>query len=175
MKYINRLSPAILLYVVLATCNSDATDNIKLLPNDLLKVASNHQCKQINDFYDRPGMLNPAYAYGYSSDILKESAVFWCEKIENSNKTYHLIVFHSKIHNELSKCPDDIPWQNFPGGLSIVKGNNATLDGFRYVLDPHKQVNERTNMKHNAILSEYDGVEELFYCHDGAWLVRQRD
>jgi hypothetical protein len=54
-----------------------------LLPEELLNVAREKGFDQINDFYkDRPGMLNPPYAYGYLPGLKENSAVFWCEKKE---------------------------------------------------------------------------------------------
>jgi hypothetical protein len=49
-----------------------------------------------------------------------------------------------------------------------------SLDGFVYLDDPKRSVPENTHLGHNAVLSEYDGVEVIFYCLNGEWLVRVR-
>ncbi len=152
-----------------------AKEKVKLLPADLLNIARNYQCDQIDDFYDRPGMVNPPYTYGYLTGLDEDSAVFWCEKKENNKRLYYLIIYSRSEKKGLQNCPSKIIWRNYPGGLSIYKDITMTLNDFVYIATPRNRVPQNKKMTHNAILSEYDGKEELFYCYDGEWLVRQRD
>ncbi len=148
----------------------------QLLPEELLKIATQRGFEQVTDFYiNRPGMLNPPYVYGYLPGDEEDSAAFWCQKTQNGKKRYFLVFMFKKRNNELCNCPDVIEWQNYPKGLSIYNKANATLDGFIYINDPKKKVPKNVKLIYNAILSEYDGVEALFYCYKGEWLVRQRD
>jgi hypothetical protein len=41
--------------------------------------------------------------------------------------------------------------------------------------NPKKAVPKNVRLTHNAIRSYYDGLEELFFCYKGEWLVRMRD
>jgi len=152
-----------------------AEKKIKLLPNDLLDIAQKNHCDQIDDFYDRYGVLDPPYVYGYLAGEKEKSAVFWCERKENNKSQYNLIIHSSSQNKGLQNCPNKIIWLNYPGGLSIYKDINTSLDDFVYIENPQKRPPKKIKMTHNAILSEYDGKEELFYCHEGAWLMRQRD
>jgi hypothetical protein len=86
---------------------------------------------------------------------------------------YSLVFVFKKPGHELTKCPDRINWRNPPRGLSIYFEPKATLKGFRYLSDPKRKVPETVRLKNRAVRSYYDGVEELFYCHEGQWLVRQ--
>jgi hypothetical protein len=165
----------IILFSLWINSNVLAEEKIKLLPSDLLDVARSYQCDQINAFYDRPGMINPPYAYGYSEGPEEDSAVFWCEKKENNKRLFYLIIHSSPEIKGVQNCPNKIIWSNYPGGLSIYKDFHTTLDDFVYIRDTKKKAPPNLKMTHNAILSEYDGKEELFYCHDGNWMVRQRD
>lgn len=152
-----------------------AKEKIKLLPSDLLEIARNYQCDQIDDFYERPGMINPPYVYGYLEGQVDDSVIFWCEKKENNKRIYFLIIHSTSENKGLQKCQSKITWRNYPGGLSIYQDKNMTLDDFIYLKDTQKKAPKKIKMKHNSIRSYYDGLEELFYCHDGEWLVRQRD
>ena len=73
------------------------------------------------------------------------------------------------------KCSHVIEWGNFPGGLSIYRNANDTLKGFRYLKGPLKKPPEKDKLTGSAILSEYDGVEALFYCYKGEWAVKMKD
>lgn len=79
-----------------------------------------------------------------------------------------------KRNAEVAGCSTRIEWRNYPGGLSIHKDRKTTLDDFVYLHDARKRGPKNIKLSANGILSEYDGVEDLFYCHKGEWLVRQR-
>ena len=76
--------------------------------------------------------------------------------------------------SETSACTDIVPWMNYPGGLSIYDDKNTLLDDFVYIEEPQKKGPKGIKLTHNGILSYYDGVEVIFYCYKGKWLVRQR-
>lgn len=152
-----------------------AEDKIKIMPEELLHVAFSYQCNQINNFFNRPGMVDPPFAYGVYEGAPEDSAVFWCEKKMKNVTEYYLIIQSSQKKNEEKPCSTKIVWRNYPGGLSIYKNTNTTLDGFVYLNNPKKSAPQNAKITHNAIRSYYDGLEELFYCYDGEWLVRQRD
>jgi len=127
---------------------------------------------QVNDFYDRPGMVESSFVYGYLSGLKENSAVFWCQ--DNKKERYYLLVAVRDDRSGLMSCTDMIPWTNYPGGLSIVNDKSISLDEFYYIDTPQERGPKEVKLTHNAILSYYDGVENLFYSHDGKWLVRQR-
>jgi len=146
-----------------------------LLPEDLLKIAHEKGFYQIKDFYkNRPGMLNPPYVYGYFPGPKENSAVFWCENKENTQRRFFLVIVSKDEIKKSLNCDDIIEWPNYPGGLTILQDTNIPLDGFVYLDDPKRNGPENTYLTHNAILSEYDGVEVIFYCLNGEWLVRVR-
>lgn len=143
----------------------------QLLPDELIEEAKKNDCSQVEDFYKRPGMIKPPYVYGYLPGDEENSAVFWCKK---NNKEKFLLVVMSKEDDKLLKCSKAIEWANYPRGLAIYNNPNTTLDEFVYIRNPKKKPPKNLKLKENAILSEYDGVSELFYCYEGEWLVRQR-
>lgn len=147
----------------------------QLLPEELLNLANQKGCASIADFYkDRPD-IDPPYVYGYLLGPKEDSAAFWCQKTQNGKKRYFLVFMFKKSNNELCNCPDIIEWQNYPGGLSIYRNAKTTLDGFVYINDPKRKVSKNVKLTNNAIRSYYDGLEEIFYCYKGEWLVRMRD
>jgi hypothetical protein len=138
-------------------------------------VARNKGYEQVTEFYkNRPGILNPPYVYGYLPGPKENSAVFWCQKEHNDKQTFYLMFMFKNRTHKLCNCPDVIEWHNYPKGLSICSGRDVMLDGFVYINEPKKEVPKNVRLIHNAILSEYDGVEEIFYCHDGEWVVMIR-
>lgn len=151
-----------------------AKDENLIMPEELLEIAKENSCTQVDDFYKgKPGMVKPPFVYSYTAGSEEDSAVFWCQKIEN-NKKYNYLLFMFKKPNELAACAKKVEWKNPPRGLSLYKDSNTTLETFVYINNPKKKGPKNERLKHNAILSEYDGVEELFYCYEGEWLVRQR-
>lgn len=144
------------------------------LPKELLEIAQRNGRKEVTGFYDRPGMINPPYVYGYLPCGEENSAAFWCEKKGKGERRFFLMIMRKGNKCEELKCPDKIEWHNFPRGLSIYKGTNTTLEDFYYVNDSKRKPPKTEKLMHNAILSGYDGVEELFYCYKGEWVVRIR-
>ncbi len=45
--------------------NVAAYAEVLIMPKELVQVARNNGCSQVDDFYDRPGFLNPPYVHGY--------------------------------------------------------------------------------------------------------------
>jgi hypothetical protein len=144
------------------------------LPKELQEIAKKNGCKEVIGFYNRPGMIKPPYVYGYLPCDEENSAVFWCEKKGKGERRFYLMIMRKDNKCEELKCPGKIEWHNFPKGLSIYKDTNTTLENFYYVKDPKRKPPKAEKLKHNGILSEYDGVEELFYCYEGEWVVRIR-
>lgn len=146
------------------------------LPDELMMFAQKKGFSQVENFYKRPGMVFPPYVYGYLPGPPQNSAVFWCQKEKNEETVYVLIVMIKDNKGEQNNCEAEIEWNNtYPGGLSIYKNTNETLEYFTYLNDPNKKIDKNAKMSHNAILSEYDGIEVLFYCHNGEWLYRIRE
>lgn len=160
----------------IALCYADVYGEVKIMPEELLEVASRHNCVQITDFYeDRPGPVDPVYVYGYVPGEKWDSAVFWCKNPQAREFPYTLVFFFRKSDHELTRCPDRIDWKNPPGGLSVYLEKDTRLaEEFVYIKDPKRKVPKKATMRTNGIMSYYDGVEELFYCYKGEWLVRQR-
>jgi len=144
------------------------------LPKELLEIAKRNGSKEVTGFYDRPGMINPPYVYGYLPCDKENSAAFWCQRQQKGKKIYYLMIMVKGNKCGPLGCPEKIEWHNYPKGLSVYKEMNTTLEHFYYVKDPKRKPPENEKLKHNAILSEYDGVEELFYCYEGEWVVRIR-
>lgn len=150
-----------------------------IMPQELIEFAEKNNCTQLSDFFDsRPGRVNPPYVYGYLPGDEENSAVFWCKNTEPSKHPFSLsfVVRDSEGElRQLSECPFKIEWDNPPRGLSVYKNRRTTLKGFVYLDNPKRKVPENVRLSHNGIRSYYDGIEALFYCHEGKWLVSQSD
>jgi hypothetical protein len=112
--------------------------------------------------------------YDYASGEKEQSAVFWCRNLDPSRPKYALLFVFYHTEDRLTQCPDLIDWANYPGGLSIYRKRGESLEGFVCLRDPKRKLPRGARIEGNGILSAYGGVEVLFYCHQGGWLVWQR-
>lgn len=167
----NRPSLAVpILVAVFGFSNQCAAENL-VMPQELVQFAGAKGCSQVDDFFARPGMIDPPYVYGYAPGDEEDSAVFWCQRQMNGKRQY-VLQFMYKKKVPASGCADYIVWPNPPRGLSLVKSDRLTSDYFVY-LDDRTSPPKGIPFAGPAILSTYDGVSAWFYCHQGRWLVRQ--
>ncbi len=137
------------------------------LPEPLIEAATTHGCSEITDFFKRPGLLDPPYVLDYLPGARDESAVFWCTRPKAPEKYLLVIVGQS------NKCPGTISWQNYPGGLTVIRDERMKLSEFFY-RDNVRERGPASSFTSGPILrSEYDGAGAYFYCHAGWWLVQQ--
>ncbi|MEO1019498.1 MAG: hypothetical protein AAFY56_17670 [Pseudomonadota bacterium] len=88
--------------------------NTGQLPLGLTKSAGDNNCAPVTGFYDRPGMVEPPFVYGFLSGEREDNAVFWCEFDEGDDKYYRLVITHSERQD--FGCPTTIDTRAFPGG-----------------------------------------------------------
>jgi len=141
-----------------------------VMPRELVDLALANYCTQINDFFERPGMINPPFVYGWVPGAA-DTAVFWCKKMEKSDKPYKLMF---KISNpkQLAGCPAIIEWWNPPAGLSIETRRSVSLRDFRYVTEPRRTGPSGVVPDARVVVDDNgDGLREVFYCYKGQWLV----
>src|SRR4051794_7353741 len=62
-----------------------------VMPRDLVDFARANGCAPIDNFFERPGMINPPYVYGWLPGDKEKSVVFWCEKASKDRKLYNLL------------------------------------------------------------------------------------
>ncbi len=168
MRLLLLLVPSLLLFQA-------AQAQALLIPEELHEFAKENGCSQIEDFYERPGMVGPPYVYGYLPGRQKESAVLWCQRRDKDVRKFFLLFMFENTQHELAKCPNKIEWKNsYPSGLSVYKNHETDLEGFFYHANPQRKGPEE-KMTNNAILSGDSAGNILFYCHKGEWLVLMRD
>jgi len=156
---------------LLALCSVVCAETkVKIMPDELLKIAEKCACEQVNDFYNRPGMINPPYVYGFLPGEQENSAVFWCQE-HHANPKYLLVLASRKTFFDDWNYEIIIKTENYPRGLSIVKNCKITLDKFYYISSPKKRGPNGVLPVANVILSTYDGVSEYHYNHKGSWLI----
>jgi hypothetical protein len=143
------------------------------MPRELVDYAHSQGCAPVQDFYERAGMVNPPYVYGFVGGEPEDSDAFWCRKAEKSDKPY-LLLLKVSDPKKLDGCPDRIEWWNYPKGLSVETRSGLKLSDFHFAADP-KRPGPTTIANARVIVSEYDGVEEIFVCHQGVWLFMLRD
>lgn len=137
------------------------------LPEPLLQAAAENGCSEVSDFFKRPGLFDPPYVLGYLPGDREASAAFWCTRPKAAEKYLLVIV------GQANKCPAAIPWQNYPGGLSVIRGQKRKLSDFSYRDNVRERGPANSYTKGPMLRSEYDGTGEYFYCHEGRWLVQQ--
>jgi hypothetical protein len=174
----------ILLLAVFVTASRSDT---LVMPRELVDFARANGCSPIDDFFERPGMINPPYVYGWISGAAEDSAVFWCKKAGKSDKPYNLMftvrdtatrTLKVPAPKQLSGCPAIIEYWNGPAGLSVETRSKLELRQFHRVTDPRPQSGGPTEVVANArviVNDNGDGLTELFYCFRGQWLINLMD
>jgi len=155
---------------LLALCVAIAS--AQWLPADLAGAARAHSCGPVDGFFDRPGLVDPPYVYGFLGRVRERSAAFWCQRHETP-RAYLLVFVWSSQAGDSLQCPDSILWTRFPGGLTLSPEHSMSLDGFKYV-DDKKPVPPGQHTAWPPVISDYDGVSELFYCYMGRWVYQVR-
>lgn len=156
--------------VLLPTCTMQSQSFVAPLaiPRDLAEFAMQTGCAPIDNFFDRPGMIDPPFVYGWAAGDRENSAAFWCQK--QNSRSYELI-FKVRDAKLMSGCATTIEWPNPPAGLSIEVRTSLSLSTFRDAADPKfaKPSGEVSNAR--VIVNYYDGLTDVFYCYKGRWLV----
>ena len=137
------------------------------LPHDLGQISQKTGCIAVPGFYNRPGSIDPPYAYGIDAGIRDSSAAFWCYR--ESTRTYLLVVTRGDhVRATLS-------WTGFPGGLTVTRARSWALNKFRRV-DDHSVAGPADVLEEQrALQSTYDGVTATFIEYRGVWYFRLSD
>jgi hypothetical protein len=158
------------------------------LPEELSKAAAKHGCIADSSFFQRPGMVLPPYVYGVFPGDEETSAAFWCEI--PGGRLKHRLVFVTRAPRSVDldaaarvpgKCPETLDWWNPPGGLAIYGGGQrgqgvrVSLRDFQSVVSPRRELGLTDSTAYAPLRDYYDGVETLFYCHNGQWLYRMAE
>jgi hypothetical protein len=145
-----------------------------VMPRELVDFAHANGCTPIDNFFERPGMVNPPYVYGWLSGDQEKSAVFWCKRAEKNDKPY-ILMFKARNPKQLAGCPAIVEWWNPPGGLSIETRRRLALRNFRYVTVPQRAGPASVVTNAKVIVNYYDGLTDVFYCYKGRWLVARTE
>jgi hypothetical protein len=160
-----------------------------VMPQTLVDVAHANGCNPIDDFFDEqdPDIMNPPYVLGWVRGV-RYSAVFWCKKPAKSDKPYKLIFaaedpathkgFNVADPKQLAGCPAVIEYWNGPAGLRIETQHNLQLRYFHPVTDMRPKPGGPTGVlasAHVLVSDSGDGVEAIFLCYRGQWLIRLLD
>ncbi|MGH7165268.1 MAG: hypothetical protein ACREIS_07070 [Nitrospiraceae bacterium] len=158
---------------VLIVSQSIGYAEVKIMPGELVEFAELNGCSQLSDFYEMNyGPVGPPYVYGYLGES-SQNAAFWCKSVRSHKVTYFLIFMFKYMPRPFNECPDKVQWHR-PAGLSVYRDKRATLKDFVYLDDPKRKAPQNVRLSHDAIMSEFDGMEDLFYCYEDKWLVRSR-
>jgi hypothetical protein len=155
-----------------------------VMPQTLVDVAHATGCNPIDDFFDErnPNVMNAPYVLGWVPEA-RYSAVFWCKKMEKSDKPYKLIFaageepYELKLADpkQLAGCPAFIEYWNWPAGLRIETQRDLPLSNFNRVTDIRPTPGGPTGVLASArvlVSDNGDGLEAIFLCYRGQWFVR---
>jgi hypothetical protein len=166
---------AVLLFIILIlTCPPVFAGNESnpVMPEELIEEAGRHNCEPFDDYYkDRPGRVEPPFAYGYLPGKREDSAVFWCRD-KSTRKTVLMVYIRDKNKTKFG-CPPRIEWINPPSGLLIYMNPRDDLSNYHYWDNLLKYGPRGVHPRSNSILSTYGGTSTIFYCYKGKWLIRQ--
>jgi len=157
---------------MVTTSSALAADNY-VMPQELVEKARASDCEQVKDFYKRPGLVGPPYAFWSTADGDEAGVAFWCQKERGEALEYMLLIENRTKHSPFWGCASTIRTKNYPGGLAVRPEKKLKLDAFVAIRDPRKR-GPSAPLRKPALISEYDGTAEIFYCHDGEWLVSVR-
>jgi hypothetical protein len=158
------------------------------MPKTLVDVAHANGCNPIDDFFNQqdPNIMNPPFVLGWVREA-EYSAVFWCKKPGKSDKPYKLIFaatdpatreFKLADQKQLAGCPAIIEYWNGPSGLRIETQRNLQLRYFHPVTDTRPRPGGPTGVLASArvlVSDNGDGLEAIFLCNRGQWLIRLLD
>jgi hypothetical protein len=145
------------------------------LPRDLQVEATRHHCAQVQDFFDRPGMVLPPYLYGVFPGDAENSAAFWCQRGEGARRQFILVFVTVSDHLPI-ECPDTLVWKGgFPRGLSLADRAHVPLTEFRTLSGVRLSAPPNATTDYAPLRDYYDGLERLFYCYRGEWVQRVLD
>jgi hypothetical protein len=138
------------------------------LPQELEALGAELACEPVPGFFDRPGMIEPPYLYGYVPGWKGDSAVFWCFRPED--EAYLFVAMRE------GRIRSHFVWRGgFPGGLSLDVVERRSLSSFVYVDDWMTSGPAGVYTAYKPVVSYYDGEVDIFYEHEGRWLVRRLD
>jgi hypothetical protein len=141
------------------------------MPRELVEYAQEQGCQPIGDFFERPGPINPPYAYFAPVLVAdEEGAALWCQK-SGAGRAQYVLLIKGSSERLFGTCPARIDYWNYPGGLSLESRRDLRLNEFRLASAPDKPGPD-VSVSQEVIVSSYDGVEAIFACYRGDWLYR---
>jgi len=133
------------------------------LPEELRALRKQAGCRAIGDFFERPGMVEAPYLYGYLPGNKEDSAAFWCYQ-PGGEEPYVLVLVQG------DRIASTVRQRNYPGGLSLHDSAHVALSEFRYVDNPQEHGPKARTTSHPPLRSEYDGNITLYYRDGERWL-----
>lgn len=134
------------------------------LPENITKMALQLGCERVPDFYERPGTVNQEYAIGELFVKGINDTVFWC--YSRKENIYNLVVIKDE------KLFAVLDFDNYPGGLSIIKKDVINLQEFVKYGENAINKNSATVNDVTLIKSEYDGLIMYVVWHGGSWYYK---
>jgi hypothetical protein len=168
----------------------------------LVDIAHANNCNPLDNFFEEndPNLMNPPYVLGWVQEAqgqsgqstsidqqLQGSAVFWCKKTEKSEKPYKLIFaasdpvtreFKMADPKQLGGCPATLEYWNGPAGLRIETQRNLQVRDYYSAAEkgPGQRGPTVVLPRAQVLVSDNgDGLETMFLCYRGQWLVRMLD
>ena len=156
------------------------------LPNELEGLAEQIGCGPVPGFYDRDGMVDPAYLYGWLPGTRDATAVFWCYR-KDEESPYLLVFVEGLGRGGEGRVTSTIPWDAFPGGLSLFNSpevrfygtenernydpRHLPLDVFVYLDNPEEHGPKGKSTEYAPLQESYAGLTTIIYRHEGRWLL----
>lgn len=159
---------------LMGVASSRGAESDNQLPQELRSLAAELGCGPVPGFYDRPGMVDPPYLYGYLPGEKEESAVFWCYR-EHEEKPYRLVFVESLGQGREGHVASTAAWRNYPGGLALYEEQKVPLSKFRFLDKPQEYGPEGKTTQYAPVQEYYDGTTTLFYQEGGRWLFLMLD
>lgn len=152
-----------------------------VMPSELVELAENNGYTQIPDFYDSWYCTLPPFVYGSQDEsniwLERLGAAFLCRKVADSaggEDSYYLILASRPTFYSPLEIDTVLKQYYYPrGGFELYRDTILTLDSFVYIDDGEKPGPAGVKMRHTAYRVIWDGADDIYYKHEGRWLIRR--
>ena len=173
----NRFAKAALLALTfIGQVPATSAEGVFVMPRNLVEHAKEHRCKQIDEFYNRPGLFRPPYVFDEKTLSPDPGFVYWCKRPiarDGREDDYILVINPVGGFEDFSSCPSEIKGRGYPNGLSVEAVAETNLSSFFYLKNPKRRGPNLSPTKLSIVSG--DEISDVYYCHNGQWLFLSRD
>lgn len=139
----------------------------KEFPSSYFNIAKKIDCSPITklSYTDEKSYIDVEFG-----DNNKYKGAFWCNNLGDKKYKYLLIIICNSTNSDFKI----IRWGNYPRPLSVFDRTEKISGEFYSASNHKKTIFKNLNITGKAIMSSFDGVEEIFFEKKGEWYYTVR-